>query len=175
MVILRPTRKLRTHLPTTTVSEQGDTALGDWYVNRVVHDRQPLLLAVSSVSLISLLVPARVVRGFPGRLADLVEARLRRLDVEPEAIAAERAAMQPVVVAPTTDRSVLGILVDYAHMLTAMRVRGGWSPANLADAEDRLAQNPCFASRPMGGAVIPGYKTPDCCVQSGWRTVHESR
>ena len=47
MVTLRPTRKLRSLLRLAE-SEPGycDTALGDWYVNRLVVDRQPLLLLV---------------------------------------------------------------------------------------------------------------------------------
>ena len=47
----------------------SDTALGDWYVNRLVVDRQPLLLLVSSSSLLPLLMPARGVRSLPERLA----------------------------------------------------------------------------------------------------------
>jgi len=54
MVILRPTRKLRSLLPAAPVSRPGDTALGDWYVNRLVVGRQPLLLLVSSTSLLPL-------------------------------------------------------------------------------------------------------------------------
>ena len=78
MVILRPTRKLNSLLPATEViPTSSDTALGDWYVNRVVVDRQPLLLLVSSTSLLPMLIPAQNVRGLPARLAALVEARLR--------------------------------------------------------------------------------------------------
>src|SRR5436190_23694313 len=110
MVILRPTKKLRTLLPTAAISASSDTALGDWYVNRIVVDRQPLLLLVSSTSLLPLLVPARDVRGLPDRLSDLVESALRRLGIEGEAIASERQAMVLVAVAPTIDRSVLGIM-----------------------------------------------------------------
>jgi hypothetical protein len=52
MVILRPTRRLRSLLPVTeTPLLASDTALGDWYVNRITVDRQPLLLVVSSVAL----------------------------------------------------------------------------------------------------------------------------
>jgi hypothetical protein len=40
MVILRPTSKLRSFLPTVDVSARSDTALGDWYVNRIVVARQ---------------------------------------------------------------------------------------------------------------------------------------
>jgi uncharacterized protein DUF6933 len=63
MVILRPTKKLGALLPPEkSVPVSHDTALGDWYVNRIVVDRQPLLLLVSSASLLPLLLPARDVR-----------------------------------------------------------------------------------------------------------------
>ncbi len=41
-------------------------------------------------------------------------SRLRRFGIEPDAIEAEVQAMHPVVVAPTVNRSVLGIMVDFA-------------------------------------------------------------
>src|SRR5262245_48247743 len=131
MVILRPTRKLRSLLPTADLSARSDTALGDWYVNRVVVDRQPLLLVVSSTSLLSLLLPARDVRGLPDRLGALVESRLRRCGVETQAIAGELQAMHPVTVAPTIDRSVLGIMVDFAKALPYYLEAAGWAAEAL--------------------------------------------
>ena len=81
MVILRPTRKaLASLVPLTDVASGSDTALGDWYVNRIVVARRPLLLLVSSRSLLPILAPAREVRGLPMRLPGLVASRLKRLD-----------------------------------------------------------------------------------------------
>src|SRR5688572_18645646 len=115
MVILRPTRKLSSLLPgTAVVPVSSDTALGDWYVNRIVVDRQPLLILVSSTALRPLLIPARDVRGLPDRLVTLVEARLTRFGIDARIIAAETQAMASVAIGPTVDRSVLGIMVDFA-------------------------------------------------------------
>ena len=36
MVVIRPTRKLHSALPVMQNAGASDTALGDWYVNRVV-------------------------------------------------------------------------------------------------------------------------------------------
>jgi hypothetical protein len=48
MVVLRPTQKLQRALPVTAAKDvESDTALGDWYLNRLVVDRRPLLLLVS--------------------------------------------------------------------------------------------------------------------------------
>lgn len=60
MLVLRGTQKLLQLLPPTAdQSDLSDTALGDWYVNRIVIDRRPLLLCVSSKSLLSVIAPAR--------------------------------------------------------------------------------------------------------------------
>src|SRR5438128_11352766 len=115
MVILRPTHKLHSALRTSrNIPAKSDTALGDWYVNRIVVDRQPVLLLVSAASLLPVLLPARDVRGLPSRLALLVAARLRRCGMDERAIEAETRAMTSVVIGPTVDRSVLGIMVDFA-------------------------------------------------------------
>ena len=82
-------------------------------------DRQPLLLLVSSTSLLPMLIPAQNVRGLPARLAALVEARLRRCGLDDRTIAAETLAMASVAVGPTVDRSVLGIMVDFAKAADA--------------------------------------------------------
>jgi hypothetical protein len=76
VVTLRATQKVLRLLPATTADPDApDTALGDWYVNRITCDRQPLLLLVSATSLLPLLAPAREVRSLPERLAQLVAAR----------------------------------------------------------------------------------------------------
>src|SRR5688572_957118 len=115
MVVLRPTRKLHALLPPAKTAPVSDTALGDWYVNRLVVARRPLLLLVSSTSLFPILTPAQDVRGLPQRLANLVETRLRRYDVDPVAIVEELKAMAPTVIAAAGDRSVLGTMTDFAR------------------------------------------------------------
>ena len=66
MVILRATQKVLKTLPESADdSDSSDTALGDWYVNRITLDRQPLLLLVSAKSLLSMLAPAKNVKSLP--------------------------------------------------------------------------------------------------------------
>jgi hypothetical protein len=161
MVTLRPTRKLRGALPTTEMAKPSDTALGDWYVNRLVVDRRPLLLLVSSSSLLPILVPARGVAGLPGRLADLVASRLVRLGIEPSLINAEVNAMRPIMVGATIDRSVVGIMVDFAKAVPYYLDAGSWNDASLAVVEDKLARTPCRASKPWEQAVFPDRKAPE--------------
>jgi hypothetical protein len=162
MVILRPTKKLSSSLPSAEVVPPcNNTALGDWYVNRIVVDRQPLLLLVSSASLLPLLLPARDVRSLPGRLEALVEARLRRLGIDARAIDAEQQAMRPVVIGPTVDRSVLGIMVDFARAVPHHLEAGRWTEHTLPVVEERLAETPCRAARSGDRVIFPDKKTSD--------------
>lgn len=167
MVILRPTRRLRSLLPTTDVSTPGDTALGDWYVNRIVVMRQPLLLLVSSASLLPIVLPARNVRSLTDRFAGHVAWRLRRFDLDPKTIAAESEAMRQVVVAPTVDRSVLGIMVDFAksvsYYLGDPRTENG-----LEGLEDWLAETPCHAALTDERVVFPNRKAP-ALLEARWQ------
>ena len=64
MVVIRPTRKHRT-LPVSQFTGASDTALSEWYVNRLVVDPQPLLLLVIAAALLPVLVRGRNVRDVP--------------------------------------------------------------------------------------------------------------
>jgi hypothetical protein len=161
MVILRPTRKLFRDLPPSSEpAVHSDTALGDWYVNRLVVDRRPLLLIVSSKSLLALLVPAREVRSLPERLPALVANRLRRLGVRDELVQAELAAMTPVGIAPTTDRSVMGTLVDFAKNIPYRLEIGGWDETTLPFVEARLAETPCRVAHRFDQVIFPDRDAP---------------
>jgi hypothetical protein len=143
--------------PTAGIS---DTALGDWYVNRVIVDRQPLLLLVSAASLLPALVRARNVRALPTEIEAIVARRLERMGIARSLFDAERRAMTPVHIAATADRSVLGIMVDFASGLPYL-LRPGWNDAALGVAEDRLAETPCHAGKAAGRVVFPNLKAPE--------------
>jgi hypothetical protein len=169
MVILRATKRVLARLrPAAATVGSSDTALGDWYVNRLVVDRQPLLLLISSRSYLPILTPARDVASLPRHLPSLVAARLRRLDIDSSLIEAEVAAMQPVLVAPTADRSVVGILVDFAKMAPHHLEPGVWDQTTLPFVEARLAETPCHAARPFEDVIFPERKAPEL-LESTWR------
>jgi hypothetical protein len=75
-------------------------------------------------------------------------------------VEAELRAMRPVVVAPTEDRSVLGIMVDFAKAVSyySEDLR---SDQGLEGLEDWLAQTPCRASLPGNRVVWPNQRAPD--------------
>ena len=77
------------------------------------------------------------------------------------AIAAERRAMQPVVTCPTVDRSVLGIMVDFAKAVPYHLEPGTWNDDRLPLVEDLLAETPCHAGRPFERVIFPDRKVPE--------------
>jgi hypothetical protein len=171
VVIVRPTGKLRKLLPVSAADDpKSDAALGDWYVNRTVVDRRPLLLCVSSKSLFSVLVPARDVRRLPDRLGEIVGQRLARLGVARPLIDAELETMQVAHLAKTSDRSVLGVMVDFAKMLPHVLPVGSSDHAGLMAAEEFLWETPCYAGKSDREVVFPRKKAPDL-LRARWGAV----
>ena len=147
-------------LPATTATPPApDTALGDWYANRIVVDRKPLLLLLSSRTLLAILLPARDLKALPSQLWETVARRLRRFGVEKRLIEAEVAAMGHVHVAKTADRAVVGIMVDFANMIPYHLERGAWDESTLPFVEAQLAEVPCFSSRSDAQTVFPDQAT----------------
>lgn len=175
MVVIRATRKvLRSLAESADEIDMSETALGDWYVNRVVVNRQPLLLFVSSKSLLPMLEPARNVKTVPERFPSLVAARLRRLNVDPDLVDFELIAMNMVRVARTRDRSVLGTMVDFAHALSYYLPVTGWDDRDLRLAEGQLARTPCRAGRAAHLVIFPDRDTPRL-LEERWRPATTAR
>jgi hypothetical protein len=66
--------------------------------------------------------------------------------------------MSPVVVGPTIDRSVVGIMVDFAKSVPYYLDAGRWNYSSLGLVEDRLAETPCHAGTPANRVVFPDRK-----------------
>ena len=162
MVVLRRTQRLAGPLPVSdAATANSTTALGDWYVNRVTVDRRPLLLLVSAHGLLPLLVPARDVASLADRLPELVATRLGRLGIAPSIVRAEVDAMRPVTVGPTADRSVVGIMVDFAKAIPFHLEPGDWDESTLPVVEAQLAETPCHVNRRLEDVVFPDRKAPE--------------
>ena len=99
----------------------------------------------SSTSLLPIVLPARDVRSLPERLPAVVGVRLQRLGVGADLIASELQSMRPVVVAPTVDRSVLGVLVDFGKAVPYYFETHAPGENALAGLEAWLEQTPCHA------------------------------
>jgi hypothetical protein len=140
---------------------ESTTALGDWYVNRIVVDRRPLLILVSSTSLLSILTPARDVGSLPNCIAELVAGRLRRERIAPELVEAEVDAMSPVLLAPTVDRSIVGFMVEFAFVVPYHLGRDSWDETTLPLVEGKLARIPCHASPRRSEVLWPDRKAAE--------------
>ena len=95
----------------------------------------------------------------PERLPDLVRSRLHRLGVASGWIEAEVTAMDPVRVSKTADRSVLGIMVDFAKAIPygTVDVR---KPEGLWKLESWLEETPCYVCRRFADTIFPDRATP---------------
>jgi hypothetical protein len=163
MVVIRPTRKLHRTLPVSQMAGASDTALGDWYVNRLIVDWQPLLLLVSAASLLPVLVRARNVRDLPTVMGEIVARRLARLNVPQALIVAEHRAMAPVNIGATVDRSVLGILVDFGKGVSYF-LPSGFDDGALTRAEDQLGSTPCHAGKAADRVILPDQKAAELLI-----------
>lgn len=168
MVVLRATQKvLKLLSEPVSAPAASDTALGDWYVNRIVVDRRPLLLLVSSTSRLAVLTFAREVRSLPKSLATLIEKRIRRLGVDAEALALEVQATRIVQVGKTVDRSLTGQMVDFAKHIPYYLPEDEWGEADLAFVEDELAETPCRVAGSFEDVIFP-RQTAIRLLESRW-------
>jgi hypothetical protein len=67
--------------------------------------------------------------------------------------------MGTVEIGPTADRSVLGIMVDFAKAVPLYLDPGHWNESTLQLVEDRLAETPCHAGRSFERVIFPKKKT----------------
>ena len=138
MLALRCTAKLlkRLKLDKEPLEDPGPstTALGDWYANVIYMGRQPMVLAVSERSLLSLLMPARDLDQLPGRLIRTLLEKLKRMGVPETTIRQEVSKMDPVIYAKTASRSVLGSMNDFTDMVKfTHHVRADWTLLDWMD------------------------------------------
>ena len=147
MIVIRATKKVLKFLPLAgTPTAPSNNALGDWYVNRLVVDRRPLLLILSERSRLAILDPARNLKALPVKLPELVRRRLVGMDIPESQISREIDTMKSVEVAPTINRSVVGQLVDFAKAIPYYLPEGDWSEIDLRTIEARLGETPCLCS-----------------------------
>jgi len=69
--------------------------------------------------------------------------------------------MHAIAVAPTVDRSVLGIMVDFAKTIPYYLEPGRWAGEALAVVEERLAETPCHAGLSDDRVIFPNRKAPE--------------
>jgi len=151
MFTLHCTQKLRDRLKRPLVSEvpAASTILGDWYAT-VLFWKPQLALLVNERTLLPVLLPLAPADTLPERVAPELRRVLAAHGIDPAFIERELAAMAEVVVAKTSNRSVVGTMNEFAFAAGVYRDLG--DAADLVGLAIRLAKTPCSAI---------GYNSPD--------------
>jgi hypothetical protein len=115
VLVVRGTKKLRDRVKDapTIDGDASTTALGDWFANALFWRPQVALL-VNRRTLLPVFMELTPVATLLDRAPAAIEAVLRRHDVDESFVAAERDAMRDVRLAPTNDRSVVGVMNEFA-------------------------------------------------------------
>lgn len=156
MFTLHCTKKLLDRVqPEVDVSCNANTRLGNWYATALFWKPQMALL-VNERTLLPLVMPlapsATLVKRFPAALKEV----LISLGLPPEFIQAEIQGMNDVVYAKTANRSVVGMLNEFAFLAEVFSDRGGsMDPVALSL---KLATVPC-------GPLTKGAGSPDRAVR----------
>jgi len=127
MLIVRGTKKLRDRMkgaPTADSDDESTTVLGDWFVNALFWKPQVALL-VNSRTFLPVYVPLAPAKTLLDRIPDAIESTLRAQRVPEETIAAEHSAMSEVRLAPTNDRTVVGVMNEFAYLGEVFVSNGG--------------------------------------------------
>jgi len=140
--VVHGTRKFLERVGEPTRTEVGDptTVLGDWYAT-VLFWKPQVGLFVNESTLLPVLMPfapaATVIDRFPAALA----AVLRRHGIDDAFIEHECAAMAGHCLATTKNRSVVGIMNEFAFLGGAYAESG--EAVDLVQVSLRLAETPC--------------------------------
>jgi hypothetical protein len=116
VLVVRGTKKLRERVkgPLAKSADTSTTELGDWFATALFWKPQVALL-VNARTLLPLFVPLAPAASLLDRVPAAIESILgRRHRVDEQYVAGEVAAMDVVRLAPTNDRSVVGVMNEFA-------------------------------------------------------------
>jgi hypothetical protein len=145
MFTVRCTKKLLDRMRTEPETDPPapSTILGDWYANVLRVGKQQYILGVSEKTLLPVVLPAVEAKLLPRRLPEAVFDVLKALGIAWSAIDREMKEMQEATVGSTANRSVLGILNEFAFAAPYRLAEG----APLVEVALGLAETP---SKPIG-------------------------
>jgi hypothetical protein len=150
VLVVHATRAFRDRVPGPAAADDdiSTTSLGPWYAT-LLRRRPPLALLVNQ-TLLPLLMPlapaATLLTRIPAAVTDLLLAH----HLPAQLVVAEHAAMAEVHLAPTANRSVVGVLNEFAYLTDAHQP----DPNCLLDLSVRLATTPL-------GPLYQRHITPD--------------
>ena len=147
VVVLRLTRRLLDRVgPPTPDPPASTTVLGDWFGHLVYFGHQRYVLLVSEHSRLPVLLAGRDLRNLTHNFPEALTQVLAALGIADATIAREVDATREAVIATTNNRSLLGTLSDFAHMLSYWL--SGEPDVDLVKLSLRLARTPV---RPLAG------------------------
>jgi hypothetical protein len=117
MLVVRGTKKLRDRIraaPTAGPLDTSTTLLGDWFGTALFWKPQ-VAMFVNSRTFIPVFMPLAPAGSVLDRLPEAVAAVLRCHGAPDSFLASELDAMREVRLAPTNDRSMLGVMNEYAY------------------------------------------------------------
>lgn len=142
VLIVRATKKLLRLAgpPTAPEEEHGTTLLGPWYAT-VLFWRPRVALLVNESTLVPILMPLAPASTLTSRIAEQVAALLTVHDAPAAIVEQERQHMRTCQLGVTTNRSVVGIMTEFARLA---EIHHDADPASdLAALAVQLGRTPC--------------------------------
>jgi hypothetical protein len=142
MLIVRATKKLlRLAGPSTAPEDdRGTTVLGPWYAT-VLFWRPRIVLLVNEATLLPVLVPLAPAATLTSRIAEQISTVLAAHHAPTKFINQERRHMQTVQFGVTANRSVVGVMIEFARLA---EIHHDDDPTvGLDQLAVRLAATPC--------------------------------
>lgn len=115
MLVVRGTKKLRDRVkaPVAAGDDASTTVLGDWFATALFWKPQVALL-VNQRTFVPVFMPLAPAASLLDRAPDAIVAVLRRLGAGEPFIESELDTMREARIAPTNDRSVVGVMNEFA-------------------------------------------------------------
>lgn len=153
VVIVHGTQRFRDRVPGVPAGpkDRSTTLLGSWYAT-MLRWRPLVALFINECSLLPMLVPLAPARTVLERIPDAVADLLAAHHVPREVIDGEVTEMAALRVAPTANRSVVGIMNEFGFLADALSDDG---VGDLLSLSVRLAATPC-------GPLYRRHISPDC-------------
>ena len=163
MYQLHCTKKLLDRIkPTLSLATDVSTQLGNWYATALFWRPQVALL-VNERTLLPILMPlapaTSLLQRFPEALAEVLAAH----GISSVFIESEVASMQSVAVAKTANRSVVGVMNEFAFL--AGVYHDLQSKDRLVGLSLHLAKTPCLSSKQH--AIWPDKALQECVAGGG--------
>jgi hypothetical protein len=142
VLIIRATKKLLrlTGPPTAPEDDGGTTFLGPWY-GTALFWRPRVVLLVNESTLLPVLLPLAPVSTLNSRIAEQVSTALIAHQVPAAIIDQERRQMRSCQLGVTTNRSVVGVMTEFARLAEVHRDAD--PVLDLVALAVRLAATPC--------------------------------